>query len=180
VDNEKQIVIKLTGEQLVTYSSFQGHLNVNKYIIIFCKEYMHCCSTSDTHRVNLVTKPVIIHEWGKDWKVFTTSETYPWPFVTQIFHRINQVHDGLNIKTELQHRLKIIGDKTLGEYNLQISDLTEDDLGSYWCERHVNDGVIKKQVVITLTGVNVHHVVSLIDLFSIQIRFRKNRRGNQE
>jgi hypothetical protein len=28
--------------------------------------------------------------------------------------------------------------------------------------------------------VNVHHVISLIDLFSIQKRCRKNRRGNQE
>ena len=39
--------------------------------------------TSDTRRVNLVTNPVISHEWGK---VFTTSITYPWSFVTQIFH----------------------------------------------------------------------------------------------
>ena len=27
-----------------------------------------------------------IHERGKDQKVFTTSGTYPWSFVTQIFH----------------------------------------------------------------------------------------------
>jgi len=33
------------------------------------------CSTSDTHRVNLVTNPVISHERGKDWEVFTTSVT---------------------------------------------------------------------------------------------------------
>ena len=40
-----------------------------------------------------------------------------------IWWRENEIiSDGLNIKTELQHRLKIIGDKTLGEYNLQISD----------------------------------------------------------
>jgi hypothetical protein len=52
------------------------------------------CSTSDTHGVNLVTKPVIIHEWGKDWKVFTTSGTYPWPFVTQIFHSDQPCHCG--------------------------------------------------------------------------------------
>ena len=36
------------------------------------------CSTSDTRRVNLVTNPVISHEWGKDREVFTTSGTYPW------------------------------------------------------------------------------------------------------
>jgi hypothetical protein len=70
-----------------------------------------------------------------------------------IWRRENEIiSDGLNIKTELQHRLKIIGDKTLGEYNLQISDLTEDDLGSYWCERTVNNVFIEKQVVIQLTG----------------------------
>ena len=44
------------------------------------------CSTSFTCHVNLVTNPVISHEWGKDWKVFTISGTYPWTFVTQIFH----------------------------------------------------------------------------------------------
>ena len=44
------------------------------------------CSTSDTRRVNLGTNPVISHERGKDREVFTTSGTYPWSFVTQIFH----------------------------------------------------------------------------------------------
>ena len=44
------------------------------------------CSTSDTRRVNLDTNPVITHERGKDREVFTTSGTYPWSFVTQIFH----------------------------------------------------------------------------------------------
>jgi hypothetical protein len=39
-------------------------------------------STIDTHRVNLVTNPVISHERGKDRKVFTTSGTYPWSFVS--------------------------------------------------------------------------------------------------
>ena len=64
----------------------------------------------------------------------------------------NIISNGLNINPVLQHRLRIIGDKTLGEYNLQISELTEKDLGTYWCERHVNDVVNKKQVVIKLTG----------------------------
>jgi hypothetical protein len=35
------------------------------------------CSTSGTRRVNLVTNPVISHEWGQDREVFTTSGTYP-------------------------------------------------------------------------------------------------------
>ena len=44
------------------------------------------CSTSGTRRVSLVTNPVISHEWWKDQKVIMTSGTYPWSFVTQIFH----------------------------------------------------------------------------------------------
>ena len=44
------------------------------------------CSTSGTRRVNLVTNLVISHERGKDREVFTTSGTYPWSCVTQIFH----------------------------------------------------------------------------------------------
>ena len=31
------------------------------------------CSTSGTRCVNLFTNPVISHEWGKDWEVFTTK-----------------------------------------------------------------------------------------------------------
>ena len=44
------------------------------------------CSTCGTRRFNLVTCPLISNEWGKDREVFTTSETYPWSFVTQIFY----------------------------------------------------------------------------------------------
>jgi hypothetical protein len=42
--------------------------------------------THGTHRVNLVTNPVISHERKKDREVFTTSGTYPRSFVTYIFH----------------------------------------------------------------------------------------------
>ena len=71
---------------------------------------------------------------------------------SSIWRRENKIiSNGLNINPELQLRLRIIGDKTLGEYNLQILDLTERDVASYWCEHHVNDVVNKKQVVITLT-----------------------------
>jgi hypothetical protein len=59
---------------------------------------------------------------------------------------------GLKINPKLQHRLKIIGDKTLGEYNLQILDLAERDLGSYWCQHGSNVVVNEKPVVIKLTG----------------------------
>jgi hypothetical protein len=49
-------------------------------------------STSGTRRVNLVTNSVISHEWGKDQEVFTTGGTYPWSFVTHIFHECRPNH----------------------------------------------------------------------------------------
>jgi hypothetical protein len=52
------------------------------------------CSTGGTRRVNLVTNPVINSESGKDREVFTTSGTYPWSFVTQIFHNGQPSHGG--------------------------------------------------------------------------------------
>jgi hypothetical protein len=52
------------------------------------------CSTSCTHSVNLVTNPVISHEWVKDREMFTTSVTYPWSFVTMIFHSGQPSHGG--------------------------------------------------------------------------------------
>jgi hypothetical protein len=52
------------------------------------------CSTSDTRRVNLITNPMISHEWGNDREVFTTSGTYPWSFVTHIFHNGQPCHGG--------------------------------------------------------------------------------------
>ena len=56
------------------------------------------CSISGTHRVTLVTIPIISHEWGRHIKVFATSGTYPWSFVTQIFHNGQPSHGG-NRKT---------------------------------------------------------------------------------
>ena len=42
-------------------------------------------STYDIHRVTLITSTVVSHKWGKDQIMITTSGTYPWLFVTQIF-----------------------------------------------------------------------------------------------
>ena len=42
------------------------------------------CTTSDTHRVNLVINPATSHERGEDREVFTTNGTNPWSFVTDI------------------------------------------------------------------------------------------------
>ena len=60
-----------------------------------CSGRVSCsCSTRDTRCVNLATNPVISHEWGKDREVFTTGGTYPWSFVTQIFHNGQPSHGG--------------------------------------------------------------------------------------
>jgi hypothetical protein len=58
------------------------------------------------YRVNLVTNPVIRHEGGKDWEMFTTSETYPWSFVTQIFH--NGQIANINMSNKV-HLLVLLG-----------------------------------------------------------------------
>ena len=52
------------------------------------------CSTTGTRFVNLITNPLISQEWGKDWEVLTTSGTYPWSFVTQIFQNGQPSHGG--------------------------------------------------------------------------------------
>ena len=52
------------------------------------------CSTSDTRRVNLVANPVVSHERGKDREVLMISGSYPWSFVTHIFHNGQTSHGG--------------------------------------------------------------------------------------
>jgi hypothetical protein len=64
-----------------------GELGCSGRVISFC-------STIGTHRVNLVTNPVISREWGKDREVLTTSGTYLWSFVIQIFHNVQPSHGG--------------------------------------------------------------------------------------
>jgi hypothetical protein len=51
------------------------------------------CSTSGTRRINLVTNPVITYESGQDPEVIPTSGTYPWSYVTNIFHSGQPSHD---------------------------------------------------------------------------------------
>jgi hypothetical protein len=50
------------------------------------------CPTGITRRVNLIINLVISLEWGKDREVLTTNGTYPWSFVTQIFHNGQPSH----------------------------------------------------------------------------------------
>jgi hypothetical protein len=42
------------------------------------------CSTSGIRRVNLVTSPVICHEWGNDQEVITPSGTYYCIYLSQV------------------------------------------------------------------------------------------------
>ena len=63
------------------------HIKLKTRVDLMCSgRVSSSCSTSDTRRVNLVTNPEISQQWGKDREVFTTSGTYPWSFVIQIFH----------------------------------------------------------------------------------------------
>ena len=52
------------------------------------------CSEESVVPAPLATNPVINHEWGKDREMLTTSGTYPWSFVTQIFHNGQPSHGG--------------------------------------------------------------------------------------
>jgi hypothetical protein len=70
------------------------------FLLVKLKSSLRCsgrvnssCSTTDTHRVNLVTNPVINHERGKDREVYTCG-LYPWSSVTQIFHNGQPSHGG--------------------------------------------------------------------------------------
>jgi len=59
------------------------------------------CSTSGTRRVNLVTSPVISHEWGKYREVFTTSGTYNSRFLsTEMMynHKISAPKDDIQLE----------------------------------------------------------------------------------
>ena len=70
------------------------------------------CSISGTRRVNLVTNPVISREWGKDREVFTTIGTYPWSFVTPIFHSDQPSHGG--DRNVLEVMTSTLSKRTLG------------------------------------------------------------------
>jgi hypothetical protein len=50
------------------------------------------CCTSGFRRVTLLTNLVISHQLGLDGEVFTTGGTYPWSFVTQVFHSSQPSH----------------------------------------------------------------------------------------
>jgi hypothetical protein len=47
----------------------------------------------------VTTLPVNSHYWRKDREVFTTNGTYPWSFVTQIFHSGQPNHKAFEVIT---------------------------------------------------------------------------------
>ena len=58
-----------------------------------CSGRVSCSrSTSDTRHGNLASNQMIGHKRGNDREVVTTIETYPWSFVTQIFHNGQPSH----------------------------------------------------------------------------------------
>jgi hypothetical protein len=92
---------KRTKGQTTIYKTYTWNLRSSDMNPLKTRDELMCservassCSPSGTRRVNLVTKPVISHEWGKDRALFTTSGTYPWSFVTQIFHNGQPSHGG--------------------------------------------------------------------------------------
>jgi hypothetical protein len=76
---------------IFTLSEYQS---VYDLITEITSVYRHTTDLTWTHRVNLVTNLVISPEWGKDLVVLTTSGTYPWSFVTQIFNKGQPSHGG--------------------------------------------------------------------------------------
>jgi hypothetical protein len=78
--NQGFLLVKLKS----SLRKFYGRHPTNRCEIRCFGSVCSSCSTSGTRRVHLVTNRVISCERGKEWEVFTTSGTYPWPFVTDI------------------------------------------------------------------------------------------------
>ena len=47
-------------------------------------------------------------------------------------------------------RFHLTGNHTIGEYFLRINDVTEDDLGIYWCETRDNHGAVQREITLSL------------------------------
>ncbi|VDI77604.1 Hypothetical predicted protein [Mytilus galloprovincialis] len=64
------------------------------------------------------------------------------------------ISDGFLINTKINEaeRFRIIGDRTVGEYNLEISKIIESDLGLYWCEFPIKNTGVQKKVVLKVAG----------------------------
>lgn len=60
------------------------------------------------------------------------------------------ISDGLDINPSAYgyDRLRITGDSMKGEYDLEISNITEEDLGIYSCEIVINEVAIQTKVTL--------------------------------
>ena len=92
---------KYKKRQTISYKTKYRKLKIEQHEPTKTGDELRCfgrvissCSICDAHCVTLVTNPVINHEWGKDRIVITTSGTYPWSFVTHIFHNGQPSHGG--------------------------------------------------------------------------------------
>ena len=97
VDKYKQSMLHYWWVRIPHYLTWLLNWNINCVLFLVnsgASEGYAVPATSGIRRVNLVTNPVISRKWGKDWEVFTTSETYPWSFVTHIFHNGQPSHGG--------------------------------------------------------------------------------------
>ncbi|XP_071173687.1 uncharacterized protein [Mytilus edulis] len=79
----------------------------------------------------------------------------------------NIISDGSLINTKINEieRFRIIGDRTVGEYNLEISNITESDLGLYWYEFQIRNTAVQNKVVLKIAD-NIITVVT--DLYTEQ------------
>ncbi|VDI69282.1 Hypothetical predicted protein [Mytilus galloprovincialis] len=77
------------------------------------------------------------------------------------------ISDGSLINTKIngKERFRIIVDRTVGEYNLEISNITESDLGLYWCEFQIENTAVQNKVVLKIAD-NISTVVT--DLYTEQ------------
>jgi hypothetical protein len=128
------------------------------------------CSTSDTRRVNLVTNPVISHELGKEREGLTTSGTYLWSFVTQIFHN-SQPSCGGDCKTLATYISQLIRySRACGSYQDFL------DRGLLLTRKLLNQGFLLVKLKSSLRKFYSRHH-NLVDLFRIKSKICRNNSG---
>jgi hypothetical protein len=79
---------------LLWFTDSDYPFGIFKLFLSLLYKFSSSCSTSGTRCVNLVTDLMTSREWRKDQEAFTISGTYPWSFVTQIFHNGRPSHGG--------------------------------------------------------------------------------------
>jgi hypothetical protein len=72
--------------EIMPVSISQEEFEGTKEVIRISGRVDSSCSTSGSSHVTLDIRSMISHEIGQDREVLPTSGTYPWSFLTQIFH----------------------------------------------------------------------------------------------